>query len=43
MMKRAYLNNQSKMIKDKDRISRKGAITSIEEVYKILFTTNKLS
>ncbi len=45
MMKRAYLNNQGKIIPyiDKDGIPRKDAITSIEEVYKILFKTNKLS
>lgn len=45
MMKRAFLNNQGKIISytDKDGIPKKDAITSIEEVYKILFKTNKLS
>ncbi len=45
MMKRTFLNNQGKIISytDKDGIPRNDAITSIEEVYKILFKTNKLS
>jgi len=45
MMKNTFLKYRGQIIPytDKDGITRKDAITSIEDVYKILFKTNKLS
>lgn len=44
MMKQAYQSNRGKIVSytDKDGIPRRDAITSMEDVYKILFKTNKL-
>lgn len=45
MIKKVFLTKKGKIVpyKDKDGVLRQDSVTSIEDVYKILFRTNKLS